>query len=83
MKAASPAAPPASEEAISTHMQTLCIQLGASNKYTDARLRATRRVHQPPMLLFAHMYAKCTWGGVGVPLLQQVLLQPGHFPVPQ
>ena len=35
---------------------------GVSSEYTDARLRTARRVHQPPMLLFAHMYAKCTWG---------------------
>ena len=56
MKAVSPAAPPASEE-------------GASNEYTGARLRAARRAHQPPMLLFAHMYAKCTWGwGLCAPL---------------
>ena len=62
MKAVSPAAPPASEEAIPAHMQPLHIQLGASNEYTNARLRDARRPHQPPMLLFAHMYAKCTWG---------------------
>ena len=83
MKAISPATPPASGEAIPTHMQSLCIQLGASNEYTGARLRAVRRVHQPPMLLFVHMYTKCTWGGVGVPLLQQVLLQSRHFLAPQ
>ena len=65
----SPAAPPVSEEAIPTHMQPICIQLGASNEYTSARLRATRRAHQPPVLLFVHMYAKCTWGwGLCAPL---------------
>ena len=61
MKAVSPAAPPASEEAIPTHMQPLHIQLGASNEYTGARLRAARRVHQPPVLLFVHMYTRCAW----------------------
>ena len=46
MKAVSPAVPPASEEAIPANMQPLYIQLGALNKYTGARLRAARRVHQ-------------------------------------
>ena len=31
----------------------------------------------------AHMYARCTWGGVGVPLLQQIFFQPRHFLAPQ
>ena len=79
MKAVSPAVPPASEEAFPADMQPLCIQLVVSNEYTSARLRAARRVHQPAMLPFAHMYARCTWGGVGVPLLQQILFQPDTF----
>ena len=64
MKAVSPAPPPASEEAIPTHMHPLQIQLGASNEYTGSRLRAARRAHQPPMLLSVQMYAKCTQGWV-------------------
>ena len=51
MKSASPA----SEEAIPANMQPLHIQLGASNEYTSARLRAARRVHQPHMPPSAHM----------------------------
>ena len=61
MKSASPAVPPASEKAIPTNRQPLHIHLGASNENTSARLRAARRVHQPHMPPFAHMYARCTW----------------------
>ena len=78
MKALCPAAPPASDKVIPAHMQPLCIQLGVSNKYTSARLSAARRVHQPPMLLFCTCMQSASGGGVGVPLLQQVL-QPRHF----
>ena len=62
IKDVSPAAPAASEEAIPAHMQPLTFSWGTSNEYTDTRLRAARRVHQPLMLLCVHMYAKCTWG---------------------
>ena len=62
MKYASPAVLPASEEAIPANMQPLCFQLGVSSEYTSARLRATKRVHQPHMPPSAHMYARCTSG---------------------
>ena len=84
MKAVSPAAPPASEEAIPTHYATPSHSAeGHQMSIAVPGLRAARRAHQPPMLPFVHISARCTWGGVGVPLLQQVLLQPRHFPAPQ
>ena len=68
-EAASPAALPALEEALPTHMQSLCIQLGASRECIDARLKVANRDHQPHMPQSVCMCTKCTWGGVGVSLL--------------
>ena len=84
MKAASPAVPPASEEAIPANMQPLHIHLGAWNEYTSARLRAARRVHQPPMLPSVHMYARCTWewGWCVPPAANPFLTQTLSFPAP-
>ena len=61
MEAASPAVLPASEEAIPVNMQPLSIQWGASSRCIGARLRATKRVHQPHMPPSMHMCASCTW----------------------
>ena len=44
---ASPAAPPAPEEAILAHMQPLRIQVGALKGYISAGLKIAKRAHQP------------------------------------
>ena len=77
------AALPASEEALPAHMQPLCIQLGASRECTEARLKVAKRDHQPHMPQSACMCTNCTWGGVGVSLLLQIVLQPRHILMPQ
>ena len=60
-EAASPAALPASEEALPAHMQPFAFSWGASNEYTDARLRDAKRVLQPHVLPFALMCARYPW----------------------
>ena len=77
------AASPASEEALPANMQPLCIQFGASKGCTDAGLKVAQRGHQPHMLQSVHMCTECTWDGVGVSLLWQIILQPGCTLVPQ
>ena len=61
MKAVSPAAPPERRPFLPI-CNPFVFSWGASNEYTSARLRAARRVHQPHVLPFAHMYARYTWG---------------------
>ena len=61
LESASPALPPASEEAIPAQMQPLCIQLGASKGCIDVRLRAAKRVHQPPTLPSVLTYERYIW----------------------
>ena len=70
LKAVSPAASQASEEALPTHMQPLCLQLGASREYTNARLKDVHRGHQTHMPHSVHMCTECIWGwGWCVPLV--------------
>ena len=55
-------APSVLEGEIPAEMQLLCIQLGgASRGFTDVRLRAGGRDHQPLVLPFALMCARYTW----------------------
>ena len=75
LEAVSPATSPASEEALPAHMQPLCLQLGASKEYTNARLKAVQRA----INLMCHNLCTCVqsaFGGrVGVSLLWHILFQ--------
>ena len=81
LEVASSVASSASEEALPTDMQPLCIQLGASKKCTGARLQ---RWTINLMCSYLHTCAQSApGGGVVVSLLCQTILQPRHILMPQ
>ena len=73
LEAPSSAVSEAQEVAIPTHMSPLCLQLGASRGFTNARLRGAVRHHQPHGVLSVHMLTGIIWGEVGMSLLHQDL----------
>ena len=56
---------------------------GASKGCINARLKVAQRGHQAHMPLSVLMCAECTWGGVGVSLLWQIVLQSRCTQMPQ
>ena len=83
MKAVSSAISPALEEAIPANMQPLHIQLGGIKLVYQCQVEGCKEgTSTSCATICAHVH-KVTWGGVGVPLLQQIFLQSRHFLVPQ
>ena len=50
------------EVAIPAHVTPLCLNVGVSKGFINARLRGAVRDHQPPGLPYAHMCSVTIWG---------------------
>ena len=74
----SPATAETPEETIPAHMHPFASSWRASKGCIDVGLKVVQRGHQPHVQLSVHMCAECTWGGAGVSLLWQIILQSRH-----